>query len=89
MEKKTKNCDLVAGLSTNPRKWSEDEIRNVWNFCRSNGGGKMELFPCVPGESPTWCRINENGKLIVWYYDGLCQTEHTFNPIPRNANPEP
>lgn len=70
---------MIAGLNDNPRRWTREDALRVREYCLANGGEKTEILPAVPGEySPVWARI-EDGRLIVWFFDGMCEHEHAFN----------
>lgn len=68
---------MIAGLNDNPRRWTREDALRVREYCQANGGEKTEILPKIRRCSPVWARI-ENGKLIVWYFNGKCKTEHTF-----------
>ena len=75
---------MIKDLDANPRHWTKDDVQRVREYCHENGGGKTQLFPTIVegGEksSPTWCEIDNDGVLLVWFYTCLMKVEWRFKP---------
>lgn len=72
---------IIVGLNVDPRRWTREDAMRVRDYCQATGLDKTEILPPIPGknESATWARIEENGKLVVWFFSGMCKTEYTIN----------
>lgn len=69
---------MIKELSTNPREWTKKDVESVKDYCLSQGGTCTLFPPTKDNESDTYCTIEEDGAINVWFFQGKTRFDFRF-----------
>ena len=70
----------LSEICNDPRTWGREEVEAVKEYCRQQGGKRVQILPKQLGVSPVYADLMLGG-VIVYYWKGKMQYQFYFDVV--------